>query len=99
VRRRVDELKERGAARAEVTIASLVNELENARLLAVKRGQASAAVAATMGKAKVTGQIIDRAEVTTLDEFEGKSPDELIEMVSNGLRELGYTVLPSSAAN
>jgi phage terminase small subunit len=88
VRRRVDELKERGAARAEVTIASLVKELEDARLLAVERGQASAAVAAIMGKAKVTGQIIDRAEVTTPGEFDGKSVDELIEIVSSGLGEL-----------
>jgi phage terminase small subunit len=96
VRRRVDELKERGAIRAEVTIASLVQELEDARQLAVERGQASAAVAATMGKAKVTGQIIDRAEVRTPDDFEDKTIEELIEIVSKGLGELGYSVQPSS---
>ena len=99
VRRRVDELKERGAIRAEVTIASLVQELEDARQLAVERGQAAAAVAATMGKAKVTGQIIDRAEVRTRDDFEDKTAEELIEIVIKGLGELGYSVLPSSAPN
>ena len=86
VRRRVDELKERGAIRAEVTIASLVQELEDARQLAVERGQAAAAVAATMGKAKVTGQIIDRAEVRTPDDFEDKTAEELIEIVIKGTR-------------
>jgi hypothetical protein len=92
-------LKQCGAIRAEVTIASLVDELEDARQLAVERGQASAAVAATMGKAKVTGQIIDRAEVRSSDDFEDKTTEELIEIVIKGLGELGYSVQPSSAAN
>jgi len=60
---RITELKSVGAARAEVTIASLVCELDEARTEALRLGQASAAVSATMGKAKITGQIIERAEV------------------------------------
>lgn len=99
VEARVAELQNRGAAHAEVTIVSLVQELEDARQLAVERGQASAAVAATMGKAKVTGQIIDRAEVRNPDDFEDKTMEELIEIVSKQLREVGYSVLPSSALN
>src|SRR5262245_1488510 len=49
-------------ARAEVTVASLLNELEDARKLAEKINQPSAAVAATLGKAKVAGLIVDRKE-------------------------------------
>ena len=36
IRRRIEELKERGAARAEVSVASLLSELEEARLLALE---------------------------------------------------------------
>jgi hypothetical protein len=60
-----------------VTINSLVNELEDARQLAVERGQASAAVAASMGKAKVTGQVIDKTEVGRPGEFDGMTDEDL----------------------
>ena len=60
----------RGAERAEVTLASLLAELEEARLLAIKENQSSAAVQATMGKAKLTGHIIDRREVGRPGEFD-----------------------------
>ena len=76
--RRTDELKERGAARAEVSVASLLSELEDARLLALKLGQASAAVAATMGEAKITGHIIDRREVGDAGAFDDMTDEELI---------------------
>ena len=62
-------LQHGGAVRAEVTIASLVEKLDEARSEALRLGQTSAAVAATMGKAKVTGQIVDRAEIRQPDEF------------------------------
>ena len=55
IRRRVEELQSVGASRAEVTITSLLAELERARLLAIKNGQAAAAVAASMAKAKLSG--------------------------------------------
>jgi phage terminase small subunit len=42
---------------------TLLSELKEERQLALKRGQTSAAVAATMGKAKLLGLIIDRREV------------------------------------
>jgi len=71
IRRRIDELKERGAARAEVSVASLLGELEEARLLALKLGQASAAAQCSMGKAKITGHIIDRREVGDVGAFDG----------------------------
>jgi hypothetical protein len=46
-----------------------VEELDQARTIAVKGGQPSAAVAATMGKAKITAQIIDRSEVGKPGDF------------------------------
>jgi hypothetical protein len=58
-----EQLQHGGAVRAEVTIASLVHELDEARSEALRLGQTLAAVAATMGKAKITGQFIDRAEI------------------------------------
>jgi hypothetical protein len=42
VRCRIDEMRERGAERAEVTVASLVAELEASRKLAAKLGQTGA---------------------------------------------------------
>jgi phage terminase small subunit len=47
------------AKEAEVTHESLLNELEEARSLAIKEKQTSAAVSATMGKANLTGLLIE----------------------------------------
>jgi len=63
VQRRVQELQERAAEKVGVTIESLTEELEAARLhaMAAESG-ASAAVAATMGKAKLHGFLVERSE-------------------------------------
>ena len=74
---RVAELQERSANRLMVSLESLTTELEEARLLAMKDEKgASAAVAATLGKARLHGLLIERKEVRTgaLDEVQ---PDEL----------------------
>ena len=63
IKARVAELQRSGAALAEVTIGSLLEELEGARLLAIRRGQAAAAVAASMAKAKLTGLPTDGDQV------------------------------------
>ena len=60
----VQQLKDQAAERHAVTVDSLVNELEEARLAALgaENPQSAAAVAATMGKAKILGmdkQILD----------------------------------------
>ena len=70
-------------------LASLLSELEDARLLALKLGQASAAVAATMGKAKITGHIIDRREVGDAGAFDDMTDEELISAAARKARELG----------
>ena len=63
IKARVAELQRSGAALAEVTIGSLLEELEHARLLAIRRGQAAAAVAASLAKAKLTGLPTDGDQV------------------------------------
>lgn len=61
---RIDELKESHRQRHNITVDDLIEELEQARqtALAAESPQSSAAVAATMGKAKLLGLIIDKAE-------------------------------------
>ncbi len=84
IRRRVHEIQNRGAARAEVSVASLVQEFDEARNLALERGQASAAVAATMGKAKITGLMVERAEVGNAGEFDAMtSVSEILAKVAD----------------
>lgn len=57
VAQRVGELRAAHAEEHDVTVASLIRELEEARTAALthETPQSSAAVAATMGKARITG--------------------------------------------
>jgi phage terminase small subunit len=86
---RVAELQHAGAARAEVSVASILEELEQARKIALKRGQPSAAVQASMCKAKILGLIIDRREVGDPGAFDDKTDEELIEEARNRAAALG----------
>ena len=65
VRARLAELQERAAVRAELTLADIIDELEEARQVALTAAtpQSGSAVAATMGKAKLLGLVVDKAEV------------------------------------
>lgn len=57
---RLAELQSKVAERTLVTVQSLTDELEEARAIAVAEKQSSAAVAATMGKAKLHGLLIEK---------------------------------------
>lgn len=57
---RVLELQSKAARKVEVTVESIARELEEARVLAIAEKQSSAAVAASMGKAKLFGLIIEK---------------------------------------
>ena len=92
VAERLRELQESAAARAEVTVASILNELEDARKLAEKINQPSAAVAATLGKAKVAGLIVERKEVGKPGDFEGMNVDELRDYITREAARLGIGV-------
>ena len=61
---RVAEIQSKGAKRAEITVQSLADELEEARAIALKEGQTSAAVSATMGKAKLFGLGVENKRVS-----------------------------------
>ncbi|WP_324682518.1 terminase small subunit [Bibersteinia trehalosi] len=59
---RIEELKAKHAERHAITVDSLLNELEEARIIAKEKGNPNAMTQATMGKAKLLGldkQIID----------------------------------------
>lgn len=61
---RVAELQQSLVKRHEVTVDSLMLELEEARMAAMgaSNPQSAAAVAATMGKAKLAGLLVDKVE-------------------------------------
>lgn len=63
---RLHELRIKHAKRHELTIDDLVAELEEARTAALgaENPQSSAAVSATMGKAKLLGLLVDKQEHT-----------------------------------
>jgi phage terminase small subunit len=57
---RLEQLQDAAAKRHGTTIDSLTTELEAAREMAMNSGQPSAAVSATMGKAKLHGLVKDK---------------------------------------
>ncbi|TWQ34015.1 terminase small subunit [Xanthomonas vasicola] len=56
--------QKRVAAKAEVTVDSLMVELEQARRMALREKQASAAVTATLGKGKLAGLLVEKRHHT-----------------------------------
>lgn len=85
---KIDELRADAAKRNEVTVDDLVIELENARKVALSlpTPQVSAAVTATMGKAKLLGLIADKTEIT------GRNGGPIAHKVENSLEhELDVT--------
>jgi phage terminase small subunit len=56
----IEALQDEHKHRHAVTVDHIVNELERARIVAMERGQGSAMVSASMGKAKLMGLITDR---------------------------------------
>lgn len=66
---RVAELQKAAAERNAITVDDLLSELEEARQAALmcETPQSSAAVSATMGKAKMLGFLMDKTELTGKD--------------------------------
>ena len=62
---RIKELKSGHVKRHELTVDDLVAELEEARTAALgaENPQSSAAVSATMGKAKLLGLVVDKTDI------------------------------------
>lgn len=72
--------------RHEITIDTLLADLEADRTLAHVEAQAGAAVSATMAKARLLGLIIDRKETGQPGDFANlQSAEEVIALVRNEL--------------
>ncbi len=80
---------EKTIAELEVTRESLLDELEEARQLAVAAKNGSAAAQCSLGKARICGLIIDRREVGDVGAFDGHTDDQLIEDAVKHARTLG----------
>jgi phage terminase small subunit len=61
---RVQDLKAAHRERHEITVDDLVAELEEAREIAARKETPAAMVAASMGKAKLLGLVVDKGELT-----------------------------------
>jgi len=71
VKARIRELQAHLVTRNRITLDILVEELEEARLDAKRRGQPAIAVSAIMAKAKLAGLLVDRKESGAPGEFAG----------------------------
>jgi hypothetical protein len=85
---RIKEIQTVGARKAEVTTESILQELEDARVLAMSLNQPNAAVAASMGKAKVAGKIVQRHEHGQPGAFTELNDEELQQAILEQTREL-----------
>ena len=77
----IRELQAAHRQRHDVTVDGLVDELEEARFFAMVFGHISAAVAATMGKAKLHGLITDNVKLNGLEALKQLSNEQLIERI------------------
>ena len=77
IRQRIAEILETQAAYAGVTAETIAEQLDEDRRLAHEKGNVGAAVAATMGKAKLFGLLVEKAEVAVKHSFADLSDDEL----------------------
>jgi phage terminase small subunit len=90
IRRRIEELQSRGAKRAEVSVASLLQEPKDARAKASSLDQLSAAVRAIEAKARVSGLLVQKVEVTSGQEFD--CADTLEDIAAATAHGLGYEI-------
>jgi phage terminase small subunit len=67
---RVRELQAQTAKRKAVTRDSIVDELEEAREVSRSQKQGAAMTAASLGKAKISGLLVDKAEIGNPGDFQ-----------------------------
>jgi hypothetical protein len=90
VKRYLGELEAQTMKRHEVTVDSLLTELEEARLNAKTTKQPGAEISAVMGKAKLTGLLVDRQEIKDVSKM---NPEELVQAVRDNLGDEADVVL------
>jgi hypothetical protein len=90
---RVAEFQAAAAQSSEVTVASLLAELEDARTRATSLSQLSAAVRATEAKARIAGLETQKIEVKTIndEDYTDWTNDDLLDMWTRQYRERGYS--------
>jgi len=94
VKARIEELRRHMTRRTAVTVESLAEELDEARALALKTEQPSAAVQASTVKAKLFGHLVDRKEVGKPGDFiDAQSAGDVIETVRKELGEVAARAL------
>jgi hypothetical protein len=77
-----------GAKSAEITVASLLDELEHARQRADSLGQLSASVRAISEKARLAGLVVERQEIAVIDtEPEPQTANEVLARIFDRLGE------------
>jgi phage terminase small subunit len=77
---RVAELQAEAARRSEVTVDDLVADLNMMFKLALASRNPAAGVSAIMGKAKLLGLVVDRAEVSSTSRKPMREPGEIKQM-------------------
>lgn len=84
---RVQMLRDAIEQRHETTVDDLIAELEQARSAAynLNTPQLSAAIAATMGKAKMLGFLMDKVEHSGVVTVKSLSDDQLMALATRGL--------------
>jgi hypothetical protein len=81
VRARIAELQGEVAKESELTVQTLVDELEAARQQASNLKQLSAAVRTIEAKAKVSGLLVQRMEIGGVGDFNGYNQDDPADIV------------------
>jgi len=94
VQRRIQELQNRGAARATLTLSNHLENLEKLRDQAVSNNAFGAAVTAEINRGKAAGLYVDRKELT-VNKTSDLTKLQIIERIKE-LHEQSGGILPSA---
>lgn len=95
---RVQEIVQRAAKRAEVTIESLIQEAAEIQASALKEGQHAAAVSALTAKAKLAGLWIEKSDNTNRNVDPARVSDAELAAVVQSDGSEGVAASPASAS-
>jgi hypothetical protein len=84
---RISELQAQVAKKKKITVESIVEEYEEARALAKENCQTATMVAASAGKAKILGLVVDRSEQGKPGDF--SQSDDASAIATNLLKQAG----------
>lgn len=94
VQARYQELAAMAATKTVTTVETIAEQLDEDRRLAFSEGQAGAAVAASMAKAKLFGLVVNKSESGQPGDFQAlTTPEQVIDKVRNELGEEAASTL------